>query len=78
MTRRLDKSWTIYRSIENDEHDRCVDLILRPDRSHGFEEFRRDEDGWVPVHHYSGLSFATESEALQAAAKVVPWLRAVS
>ena len=73
MARPLDRSWTIYRSVENDEHDRCVDLFSRPDGTFGFEEFRRDEGGWVPVAHYRGLCFATEAGAIAAAAGVVPW-----
>ncbi len=46
MSKRIDKSWLVFISIENFEHDRCVDLFSRPDGSYGFEEFRRDvEDG---------------------------------
>ncbi len=42
MSRRIDKSWVVFDSIENRQHDRCVDLFRRPDGSFGFEEFRRD------------------------------------
>ena len=42
MSKRIDKSWLVFVSIENFEHDRCVDLFSRPDGSYGFEEFRRD------------------------------------
>ena len=52
MSRRIDPSWVVLESIENGEHDRCVDLFRRPDASWGFEEFRRDvEDAgaWTPV-----------------------------
>jgi hypothetical protein len=54
MAKRIDKSWIIFDSIENDEHNRCVDLFERPDGTFGFEEFRRDvEDagGWTPVQY---------------------------
>lgn len=77
MSRRLDKSWVVFRSIENGEHDRCVDLFRRPDDSFGFEEFRRDVEDWgrwTPVQYYSGLSYKSEAEALAAAATVVGWL----
>ena len=80
MSSRLDKSWTVFRSIENDDHDRCVDLFERPDRTFGFEEFRRDvEDAgrWTPVSFYSGLNYGTGDAALQAALKAVVWLQAV-
>jgi hypothetical protein len=77
MSKRIDKSWLVFRSVENDEHDRCVDLFSRPDGSYGFEEFRRDiEDGgdWTPVQYYSGTSYASAEEAFQAAKRVVVWL----
>jgi hypothetical protein len=44
MSKRIDKSWLVFISIENFEHNRCVDLFLRPDGSCGFEEFRRDAE----------------------------------
>ena len=39
MSQRIDKSWLVFLSIENFEHDRCVDFFSRPDGTHGFEEF---------------------------------------
>ena len=42
MSKRIDKSWLVFSSVENLEHDRCVDLFSRPDATFGFEEFRRD------------------------------------
>lgn len=77
MSRRLDKSWLVFVSIENDEHDRCVDLFSRPDATCGFEEFRRDiEDrgAWTPTSYYSGTVYPTRRAALDAALRSVPWL----
>ena len=77
MSARLDKSWAVFRSIENEDHDRCVDLFERPDRTFGFEEFRRDvEDAglWTPVAYYSDAIYATETAALEAALRAVAWL----
>jgi hypothetical protein len=77
MSRRIDKSWVVLRSIENAQHDRCVDLFERPDGSFGFEEFRRDvEDAgaWTPVAYYSGAAYSSTDDALRAAAKAVVWL----
>jgi hypothetical protein len=77
MSRRIDKSRVVLRSIENGEHDRCVDLFQRPDASFGFEEFRRDvEDAgaWTPVAYYSGAAYSSTDDALRAAAKAVVWL----
>lgn len=77
MARRLDKSWPVFDSIEDDAHERCVDLFSRPDGTFGFEEFRRDfEDSgvWTPVHYYSGISFPDRNAALDAASRTVGWL----
>lgn len=77
MSRRIDKSWVVLRSIENGEHDRCVDLFRRPDGSFGFEEFRRDvEDAgaWTPVAYHSGAAYCSMDATLSAAVKAVVWL----
>jgi hypothetical protein len=77
MSKRIDKSWTVFVSVENPEHDRCVDIFSRPDGTFGFEEFRRDvEDGgqWTPVQYYSGVSYVSSAAALDTAARLVPWL----
>ena len=77
MSRRIDKSWVVFDSIETEDGTRCVDLFVRPDGTYGFEEFRRDpEDAglWTPVHYYSGKAFAAEDDALAAAVEAVAWL----
>jgi hypothetical protein len=74
---RIDKSWVVVDSIENGQHDRCVDLFRRPDGSFGFEEFRRDvEDAgaWTPVAYYSRVAYASNEAALDAAVARVVWL----
>jgi hypothetical protein len=78
MSKRIDKSWVVFDSLENAGHDRCVDLFQRPDGSFGFEEFRRDvEDagGWTPVAYYSGVAYVSRDAALGAAVKAVMWLK---
>ena len=77
MSARIDKSWTVFRSIENVDHDRCVDLFKRPDGTFGFEEFRRDvEDAgrWTPVQGYAALSYRDHRAAQAAAIDAVLWL----
>jgi hypothetical protein len=79
MSARIDKSWVVFDSIENDEHDRCVDLFRRSDDSFGFEAFRRDvedEGRWTPVAYHSGISYASREAAMTAAAAAVGWLEA--
>lgn len=64
-------------SLENELGSHCVDILVRPDGSYGFEEFRRDpEDGglWQCLNRYAQLSFASERDARDAAQRCVPWL----
>jgi hypothetical protein len=77
MSLRIDKSWVVLASFENEEHDRCVDVFERPDGSFGFEEFRRDVEDratWTPVAYFSGRSFQTREQAESTARDAVPWL----
>jgi hypothetical protein len=77
VSRRIDKSWLVFTSIENQQHDRCVDLFRRPDGSYGFEEFRRDPEdagGWTPVRYFSGVAYDSAVAAFDAAARAVAWL----
>jgi DNA-binding transcriptional LysR family regulator len=77
MSKRIDKSWLVFMSIENFDHDRCVDLFSRPDGSCGFEEFRRDVEDrgeWTAVRYYSGSAYASQEAALAAAMQAVAWL----
>jgi hypothetical protein len=77
VSRRIDRSWTVFDSIENAEHDRCVDLFHRPDGTFGFEEFRRDvEDAgaWTPVAYFSGAAYDSRDVALATALSKVGWL----
>jgi hypothetical protein len=77
MSRRIEPGWLVFESIENDEHDRCVDLFRRPDGSFGFEEFRRDPEdagAWTPVSYFSGTAYPSREAAIGAAARAVPWL----
>src|SRR4051812_24258444 len=77
MASRLDVSWIVLQSIENLQHDRCVDVFTRQDGSFGFEEFRRDAEdagAWTPVSYFFGLRYASEGEALAEARRQIAWL----
>lgn len=80
MSKRIDKSWFVFVSIENGERDRCVDLFARPDATYGFEEFRRDVEDrgvWTPVQYYSGAVYNSAIEACDNAERIVLWLEDV-
>ena len=77
MSQRIGKSWVVFASVENGERDRCVDIFHRPDRTFGFEEFRRDvEDrgAWTPMQFFSGTAYVTPEDAYEAAERLIPWL----
>jgi hypothetical protein len=77
MSKRIDKSWLVFISIENFEHNRCVDLFSRPDGSYGFEEFRRDVEDrgeWTPVQYYSASVYTSKEATLAPAMQSVAWL----
>jgi len=77
MSTRLDATWVVMDSIENPQHDRCVDIFTRPDGSFGFEEFRRDVEDcgvWTPVSYFCSQRYASKGEALVDAARRVAWL----
>jgi hypothetical protein len=79
LTQRPNPSWLVFASVENPEHDRCIDFFSRPeDKSFGFEEFRRDvEDGglWTRVRSFSAIRYPDEAGARAAALQAVPWFR---
>jgi hypothetical protein len=77
MSMRIEKSWLVLSSIENFEHDRCVDIFSRPDGTFGFEEFRRDVEDrrhWTALAYFSANAFASRDAALTAAMQSVAWL----
>jgi hypothetical protein len=74
---RIDKSWVVLASLENDDGSCCVDLFRRPDGTFGYEEFRRDPEDrglWTPMRFASVLSFPSLEEARAAADVAVKWL----
>ena len=80
MSSRIDKSWSVLASHQTAEANRCVDIFSRPGGTYGFEEFRRDPEdmgGWTPINYFSGREYTSESEAIEAACRSIPWLGAV-
>lgn len=67
----------VVRSIESGDGRLCVDVFRRPDKTYGFEEYRRDAedtDGWRPVGNFGGRRFTSVERALGEARQSVPWL----
>src|SRR2546430_17180696 len=70
---------TLFRSLEDADGFRCVDILERPDGTFSFKEFRRDpEDAgrWTLLGDYSQHSYPTKDDALRAAATNLGWFSA--
>jgi hypothetical protein len=77
MTPGIDKEWTVLESYETDEEDYSVDIFERPDGTFGFEQYRKDPEdmgAWTDISYFSDRSFATQTDALDAARHAVHWL----
>ena len=65
----------VLRSIVTPDGGRCVDILVRPDATFGFEEFRWDSEdarGWFPIGNHGARIFPTEEDALNDALSKVP------
>lgn len=70
----------VWRSINDQEALRCVDIFIRPDGTCGFEEYRRDvEDnrGWFVLGSFGDRVFTSPEDALAAARTAIAWLEAL-
>ena len=66
----------VLQSLENFEHDRCVDLFQRESGSYGFEAWRRDPEstgGWFAIGGFADEKFDDLAGTLQSARRRVPW-----
>ena len=73
----MSKSYTVTRSIEHPEKNRCVDIVQQHDGKYRFQEWRRDiEDtsGWILLFDSQPVVFESEREALSAASLRCNWL----
>ena len=63
-------------SYENREADHCVDIFVRPDGSHGFEEWRREPEDpgkWYRARYHDAAVYASVLEAIEDARRKVVW-----
>ena len=64
-------------SIDSPDASHCVDIFLRDDGSHGFEEFRAEFDGaarWQSLGRHGTLRYDDGPGALAAAKERIDWL----
>jgi len=70
------KNYQVTKSIDNQELNRCVDIIKALDGFYRFQEWRREPEdisGWFLMLDSSPKTFLSEAEAIAAAKRAVTW-----
>lgn len=73
----MTKDYRVIKSLENNERNKCVDIIQTADGSFRFQEWRRDTEdvhGWFLLHDSQPCTYESEVSAVNAARTVVGWL----
>lgn len=68
----------VIHSVNLDGDFVCVDIFQRPDRTFGFDEFRRDPEdgrGWYSIGHYGSQVFADAETAILEARNSIGWFQ---
>ena len=63
-------------SVDNDDKNRCVDIIQSPDCTFRFQEWRREPEdlsGWFLLRDSLPATYKSESEAIVAAKRAITW-----
>ena len=74
----MPKSYRVVNSFDNDEKNRCVDILQDLDGNFRFQELRREPEdisGWFLIRDSSPIHFASEAEAIKGAQQAVKWFK---
>lgn len=72
----MPKNYRVVTSIDNQERNRCVDIIQDNDGGYRFQEWRREPEdisGWFLMVDSSPRTFLSEREAIAAAQRAIAW-----
>jgi hypothetical protein len=75
------KDYQVVNSFDNDEKNRCIDIVQDSDGNFRFQEWRREPEdisGWFLIRDSSPIHFRSEMEAIKAAQQDVKWFKAQS
>lgn len=76
----MNKDYQVINSINNQDGNRCVDIVKEQGGRYRYQEWRRDsedQNGWFLLHDSLPLTYLTEFEAMAAAKVAVVWFKAV-
>jgi hypothetical protein len=74
----MTKVHRVTHSFENDERNKCVDIIQTDDGTFRYQEWRRDAEdlhGWFLLCDSQPGTFQSANEAIQAACDAVVWFQ---
>lgn len=77
----MPKNYLVTLSVDNQEKNRCVDIIQDPNGAFRFQEWRRDPEdisGWFLMSDSSPMTFISKGEAISAAKQAINWFDAFS
>lgn len=72
----MQKNYRVTKSIDNQEHNRCVDIIQDLNGRFRFQEWRREPEdisGWFLMLDSSPKTFVSETDAISVAKQAVIW-----
>jgi hypothetical protein len=72
------KSYSVINSFDNEDRNRCVDIIKDLKGAFRFQEWRRDTEdlnGWYLMRDSEPYSFQTEQDAITAASASIKWFK---
>lgn len=70
------KNHLVVHSVDNQEKNRCIDIIQDLDGKFQFQEWRREPEdisGWFLMFDSSPETFVSKTEAIAAAKKAIAW-----
>ncbi|MEI7792930.1 MAG: hypothetical protein WCI57_05600 [Candidatus Berkelbacteria bacterium] len=74
----MTKSYRVVNSFDNDEKNRCVDIVQDLAGNFRFQELRREPEdisGWFLIWDSLPIHFASEAEAIKGAQQAVKWFK---
>ncbi len=77
----MQKKYLVAHSVENQEQNRCVDIIQDLNGMFRFQEWRREPEdlsGWILMLDSSPKTFNSEAEAITAAKRAITWFDALN
>ena len=77
----MPKNYLVAHSVDNQEQNRCVDIIQDLNGMFRFQEWRREPEdlsGWILMLDSSPKTFNSETEAITAEIRAITWFDALN